>query len=562
MSGAKKIETASNDQVNAKIQRKFDIVFSENHVSEKSSKNENSSMVFNDDALDFNTGLEEEFVMERNGKGNGDGGDSAKSSDSSINLDFSLDDETPEVPVPVKAAAPAAAPKDAVDGLDFDLDFNMDADFESTPSTPVAAVSENSKDDNMGFTLDDSDIDSNNMEFDEATKKTVMVSRDQLTQSNLEEFSLEKTGSSHSTSDLMSSEEAKANIESTIKDILRPKFDDTKDIDLQGLESSGATNAGLEDMEDSELSFRENTPSNGFALGDVLDDDAFAIDTGPGLKKAASPVAAPMSNDSTGEFNLGDLDTSFNAEEDDISTPAPVAAASVQKEVYKEEVPAPRSNPVYETPTSMGMGGSNITTEDSMRFQATIRALREEREEMLAQIKNLKNNSKELEQDNLTLKANLDEAKIEITILRKRHMVELEDIKYRLSLSDEKKAMADEKARQADSRREKLEQKVRIDFNQVKQREKELESKLELLSMDVDSQVQSRDQKILELRRKIDALEFNMENASIKEQKSLDDKRKLEDRLNKIMKTLRHSIKNLEDDIDQAHVDDDHQKEK
>ena len=56
----------------------------------------------------------------------------------------------------------------------------------------------------------------------------------------------------------------------------------------------------------------------------------------------------------------------------------------------------------------------------------------------------------------------------------------------------------------------------------------------------------------MELRRKIDSLEFNMENVSIKEHKSQDDKRKLEDKLNKIMKTLRHSIKNLEDDIEQA----------
>ena len=141
-------------------------------------------------------------------------------------------------------------------------------------------------------------------------------------------------------------------------------------------------------------------------------------------------------------------------------------------------------------------------------------------------------------------------------------MVELEDLKYRLGLSEEKKLMSVELARQADLRREKLEQKVRIDFNQVKQREKELESKLELLSMDVESQVQSRDQKILELRRKVDALEFNMENASIKEQKSFDDKRKLEDRLSKIMKTLRYSIKNLEDDIEHMEDDGDLQKDK
>ncbi len=119
-------------------------------------------------------------------------------------------------------------------------------------------------------------------------------------------------------------------------------------------------------------------------------------------------------------------------------------------------------------------------------------------------------------------------------------------------MAEEKRVYSDEKMRNLEKIKEKLEQKARIDISQVRQREKELESKLELMAMDVDSQVHSRDQKILELRRKIDALEFNMENASIREQKSNDDKRKLEDKLNKIMKTLRNSIKNLEDDIEES----------
>jgi hypothetical protein len=73
-----------------------------------------------------------------------------------------------------------------------------------------------------------------------------------------------------------------------------------------------------------------------------------------------------------------------------------------------------------------------------------------------------------------------------------------------------------------------------------------------MMALDSDSQVQARDQKILELRRKIDSLEFNMENATIREQRSNEDKRKLEDKLNKMMKTLRNSIKNLEDDIESS----------
>jgi hypothetical protein len=187
---------------------------------------------------------------------------------------------------------------------------------------------------------------------------------------------------------------------------------------------------------------------------------------------------------------------------------------------------------------------------DDVELHATLRQMREEREDLLKQIKDSKNIVRELEQDNLTFKSALEESKIEVSILRKRHSSELEDLKYRLSFSEDKKILAEERAKVLLGQKEKLEQKVRIDINQVKQREKELETKLEMLSIDVDSQVQSRDQKILELRRKIDSLEFNMENVSNREQKSSDDKRKIEDKLNKIMKTLRNSIKNLEDDVD------------
>jgi hypothetical protein len=178
-----------------------------------------------------------------------------------------------------------------------------------------------------------------------------------------------------------------------------------------------------------------------------------------------------------------------------------------------------------------------------VEIQATLRQMRDERENLLKQMQDAKNTARDLEQDNLTLKSALGESKIEITILRKRYMTELDDLKYRLAMSEDKKLLADERSKALASQKEKLEQKVRIDLNLVKQREKELESRLEMISMDVDSQVQSRDQKILELRRKIDSLEFNMENVSIREQKTSDDKRK-------IMKTLRSSIKNLEDDID------------
>jgi hypothetical protein len=249
-----------------------------------------------------------------------------------------------------------------------------------------------------------------------------------------------------------------------------------------------------------------------------------------------------------------------------VSTPVEVEAKVEAKEETEAEEnidieynfdevlsPAPVTDFVHKPEPLISNSSSTGSFTDGrvdVEMQATIRLIREEREDLLKQLKEAKSIARDLEQDNLTLKSALDESVIEVSILRKRHAVEIEDVKYRLSMTEDKKVLAEERAKSLIGQKEKLEQKVRIDISQVRQREKELETRLEMLSIDVDSQVQSRDQKILELRRKIDSLEFNMENVSIKEQKSTDDKRKIEDKLNKIMKTLRNSIKNLEDDVE------------
>lgn len=184
-----------------------------------------------------------------------------------------------------------------------------------------------------------------------------------------------------------------------------------------------------------------------------------------------------------------------------------------------------------------------------MRLQVVIRQLREEREELLDKVKTLEADKKIMESDNLSLQAENDEMKIELEIIRKRHRDELEELKYRNRISEEKKLLAQEKTKKLDRELNRLQQRIHIDLNKVRQREKELESKLELAMIDSDSQVKARDKKIIELKRKIDQLEFNMENVAMKEQQSRTEKHRIEERLGRIMKTLRGSIELLEDDI-------------
>ena len=319
--------------------------------------------------------------------------------------------------------------------------------------------------------------------------------------------------------------------------------DETNPTIVASTQQIEADSLGLDDEDLAEFSAQsESTETATDTLTDSEDDNSFSLDDDSGLEE--------------------DDDLSFDVGSDDIdeelTAATTIAPMSEPKEFgYEpanenhtgttEHFKAPKS---YDEPLPKGQVLSSLDQPDLLRLQATIKQLREERSGLIEQMDDLKGSVRILSQDKLTLKAELEEARIEINILKKRHIEENEESKHKTRVLEERKEFFEEKARTLQKEFDRLSQKIRIDFNKVKQREKELESQLELVTMDSQSQVKSRDMKILELKRKIDSLEFNMENATIREQKSREDKQKLEDRLGKMMKTLRGSIKLLEDDID------------
>ncbi|MEI8346035.1 MAG: hypothetical protein WCG27_01110 [Pseudomonadota bacterium] len=184
------------------------------------------------------------------------------------------------------------------------------------------------------------------------------------------------------------------------------------------------------------------------------------------------------------------------------------------------------------------------------RLQATIRHLREEREEFLKQVGELKKEKKDDQSEKLGFQAELEELKIELSILKKRQTDEVAELKYKLRMADEKKSIYGERNKGLQREVENMQQRLRMDINKVKERERQLEGQLELMAMDTAGQIQGRDNKILELKRKIDSLEFNMENMSILEQRAKEDKQKLEEKLQKVLNTLRGSIKLMEEDME------------
>ncbi|MFN8369325.1 MAG: hypothetical protein U0T83_01735 [Bacteriovoracaceae bacterium] len=183
---------------------------------------------------------------------------------------------------------------------------------------------------------------------------------------------------------------------------------------------------------------------------------------------------------------------------------------------------------------------------DLSHLQSNSKILKEEREKQKEQILNLENELSVVTSEKNRLAAELDEMKIEIKIIKKRSSDEIDSLKNNLRVVEEKKDVYKEKNSILKKEFERLNQKVLIDLNKIQEREKFLENQVEMLKLDASSQIESRDKKILELKRRIDILEFDMDTISSKDKKVVEEKYLLENKLEKAIKTLREAIEVLE----------------
>ncbi|MBT6325996.1 MAG: hypothetical protein HOJ35_08500, partial [Bdellovibrionales bacterium] len=257
-----------------------------------------------------------------------------------------------------------------------------------------------------------------------------------------------------------------------------------------------------------------------------------------------------MTEDETGDMDisiLNDQEDSFD--DDDVN----LSEDNITDDLFEDKQPVEQI--VQESSEQVIIGQervlpAQINEDELVRLQATIRHLRDERESLLKKNEELESEQQRLSQQSLGHVAEVDDLKIELSIQKKRFDKEVDFLKEKLAISEEKKSIYEEKLKRSQKEIDLLGQKVRVDLNKIKERETELESQLELQTMDYESQITTRDKKLLELKRKIDSLEFNMENASIKEQQSRDNQVKVEERLRAVMKTLRGSLEMIEDDLD------------
>jgi hypothetical protein len=213
---------------------------------------------------------------------------------------------------------------------------------------------------------------------------------------------------------------------------------------------------------------------------------------------------------------------------------------------------APAGIPQYSSRfqhTSSG-GGSDLDTlknylalreQDVAVLSGQFRSSQERVKQLEGQIKMERARSAELQQ--LLLKSEQkvkgydQEKQIELEVIEKQ----MEDLNSQLKDRTEKVRTFEAKLKLTHEEISRVKERVKVDIRKIRVREKELESQLEILKKDSSALIQARDEKILELKRKLDLLEFNMELVQEQFQKERQTADDLKSRLRDAAEAMKHA---------------------
>jgi hypothetical protein len=116
---------------------------------------------------------------------------------------------------------------------------------------------------------------------------------------------------------------------------------------------------------------------------------------------------------------------------------------------------------------------------------------------------------------------------------------ELGELRFQLKAKSDKARLLDIKVREAAEETERLKERVRTDIRKIRVREKELENRLEIMKKDSEALIAAREGKIIELKRKLDLLEFNMDLLQDQYAREKENSAKVRERLAKAAQVVR-----------------------
>ncbi len=116
---------------------------------------------------------------------------------------------------------------------------------------------------------------------------------------------------------------------------------------------------------------------------------------------------------------------------------------------------------------------------------------------------------------------------------------EVSELRFQLKARIDKARLLEAQMRETGDEMERLKERVRVDIRKIRVREKELENRLEIVKKDSEALISARETKIIELKRKLDLIEFNMDLLQDKFSREKQVSGKLKDRLSKAAQVVR-----------------------
>lgn len=161
-------------------------------------------------------------------------------------------------------------------------------------------------------------------------------------------------------------------------------------------------------------------------------------------------------------------------------------------------------------------------------------------------VQSLENSLKTEREKSADLDTLVDDRKIQLERFQNEKVLEIEnlqaelsDLRFQNKAKTDKARVLEQQLKEAAGELERLKERVRNDIRKIRVREKELENKLELIKKDSELLLAGRENKIIELKRKVDLLEFNMDLLQDQFSREKENSSRLREQLAKVGQVVR-----------------------
>lgn len=139
----------------------------------------------------------------------------------------------------------------------------------------------------------------------------------------------------------------------------------------------------------------------------------------------------------------------------------------------------------------------------------------------------------ELEHSVKEQRSQIEEYEREKAVTSEGLQAELSEMKFQMKARADRVKVLESQVKEANLEMERVKERVRVDLRKIRLREKELESRLEVMKKDSEALIGARETRIIELKRKLDLLEFNMDLLQDQYQREKENTDQLRERLAK-----------------------------